>query len=450
MDAVSLLSEALGIRTDVPDGLPRWQNYLATRFPRTMSSLERYVLDDYALYYRWIAGPSMDDSAHPGPILLLAHYDVVPAEEEAWTSSPWSGVERDGYLYGRGAMDDKLSHVAIMVAVEELIREGRQPGRPIYLAFGGDEETGGARGAARLAERFGSEGIRFALTLDEGAAVARGMLPGLEGPVGLVGCAEKGFVNVAVTIRSTQGHAATPPRPDSRRVIAAVLRRLRPFPIDVPLATRAFIRALGGEMQGPSGALLRAYPITAPLVHRVLAAKPVTDAMLRTTTALTMMRGSSAPNVLPRDTILTFNLRLIPGDSIERAMNRMRRSLRSLPVEIRPLPEAGLGDAPPESPVSGRFYDAISRAINTAWGHIPVLPYLVTATTDSRHYAAISDVIYRFSPMEVGPDDLDRIHGVDERISLSSIAKAVRFYREFLLDVGEFDRTRSDSKGVIP
>jgi len=437
MDATSILAEALRIRTDIPDGLQRWQDFLEARFPETSSALERHVLDEYALYYRWMPESPHRDSPQAQPILLLAHYDVVPVEEDAWSVSPWSGEERQGYLYGRGALDDKLSHVAIMIAVESLLAEGHRPTRPVYLAFGGDEEIGGARGAARLAERFSAEGTRFACTLDEGAAVVRGMLPGLPGPSGLIGCAEKGLLNVAVVVHAAQGHAATPPRPDARHVIATVLRRLRSFPIDVPTATAAFIRALGRELSGPVGALLRAYPATAPLVHRVLAAQPATDAMLRTTSALTMLRGSSAPNVLPRDTVLTFNIRLVPGDSIEGVLERMRRALRGLPVEVKTIPEAGLNAAPPESPISGRYYDAIARAIRSAWGAIPVLPYLVTSTTDSRHYTSVSDVIYRFAPMEIGPEDLDGIHGVDERVAVSSIDKAVRFYRAFLIDAAE-------------
>lgn len=434
MDAVSTFAEALRIRTDAPDGLTQWQSFLETRFPGTAAKLERVVLDERALFYRWTP-PASDGGATEPPVLLMAHYDVVPADGEGWSVPPWSGEERDGYLYGRGALDDKLSHVAIMLAAEELVTEGWTPNRPIYLAFGGDEETGGSLGAVRLAEHFAAEGTRFALALDEGAAVVRGLIGGLNGPVGLIGCAEKGYVNIQVRIGAKPGHAATPPRPDARRTIARVLRRLRPFPIDVPDTTRAFIRALGGEVKGAAGLLLRLYPATAPLVHRILAAHPATDAMIRSTTALTMLHGSVAPNVLPRMTTLTFNLRLMPGETIHRALTRLRRALRTLPVEVELAPGPDKGEAPVESPASGRYYEAIARAIDTAWGGIPVLPYLVTSTTDSRHYAAISDVVYRFAPMELHPDDLDRIHGIDERIEIRSIERAIRFYRTLLLDL---------------
>lgn len=434
MDAIHTLAAALRIRTDRTEGLAEWQVFLADRFPQIGAALERVVLDRYGLYYRWdpVAAGGEVTAA---PVLLMAHYDVVPADGNGWSVSPWSGEKRDGYIHGRGALDDKLSHVAIMVAVEELVSEGWRPRRPVYLAFGGDEELGGARGARRLVEHFTSQGTRFALTLDEGAAVVRGMIPGLEGPTGLIGCAEKGSFVVDITVRSTPGHAATPPRPDVRRVIARVFRRLRDFPPDVPVTTRAFIRALGGEMRGPAGPLLRMYPFTAPLVHRVLAAQPATDAMLRSTSALTMLRASDAANVLPHSSTLSFNLRLMPGQSIETILERMRRDLRGLPVEVGLAPEADQSEAPAESPVSGRYYEAITNAIRKTWDGIPVLPYLVTSTTDSRHYARISDVIYRFVPMELRPADLDRVHGIDERIDIQSVQKAVRFYRELILDI---------------
>ena len=438
MDRIAALRAALRVRTEEQNraGLVEWRGFLASCFPSTHATLRHEFHNTYALAYRWEPRGDASDA----PILLAAHYDVVPAPETGWSVPPYAGEVRDGYAYGRGAIDDKLSHVSIMIAVEELVREGWAPTRPVYLAFGGDEEVGGTRGAVQMAERFAARGIRFALTLDEGAAVVRGMMPGLVGPVGLIGCAEKGHVNVVVTLKTRPGHAATPPRPDSSYELARVLAQLRPFPIRVPETTRAFIRALGSVVAGRTGLFLRRYPLTAPLVHRLLSRRAETDAMIRSTLALTMIEWSDTPNVLPRTIKFNLNLRLMPGESIELALRRLRIALHGLPVEIELAPGPDNNEAPPESPSSGPMYRAIETSIHSVWGKIPVLPYLVTSTTDSRHYASISDAVYRFVPMELTPDDLERIHGVDERVSVADIDRAVAFYRTLLTTVAGGDR----------
>jgi carboxypeptidase PM20D1 len=442
------LAEAIRIPTVAdPDQTPasrgilrKWQERMVELFPHVHDRLTSAAPDEYRLVYRWEPREGVHGGA--APILLMAHYDVVPADGEGWKVPPFSGEIRDGAVWGRGALDNKLSHIAILQAVEELLSEGYAPARPVHLAFGGDEEIGGSRGARRIAEEYLAEGVRFAFSLDEGAIVARDMLPGLPGAVGLIGCGEKGHTNIRVTARSRGGHASNPPRVDGGSILAVALTRAlrRPFPVRRTATVDRFIVELGRASTGPAAAILRGYPVTAPVVRAAFSRTPETDSMIRSSRTVTMMGGSDAPNVLPREAWVNLNIRLLPGDTIAGVTAELRRRIGRIrgPVEIavEAAPGWDHNEAPPESPSSGPAYDAIANAIGSVWPGIPVIPYLVTATTDSRHYAAVSDATYRFLPIEIGREDLAGIHGVDEHVSLENVDRAVEFYRHLIENSG--------------
>ena len=416
--------------------LRQWQELLPALFPLVHQFLERHAPDAYRLVYRWPASPQA--SPQSPPVLLMAHYDVVPADPKDWSCDPFGGEVRDGAVWGRGALDNKLSHIALLQAVEELLETGFQPNRPIYLAFGGDEEVGGRRGAQRIAAEFAEQGVRFATTLDEGAIVAQGMLPGLDGAVGLIGCGEKGHINVELTADSGGGHASNPPHPDSGLHLARTLHRVlrKRQPVRRCSTVTDFIRALGRQFSGVSGWLLRSYPMTAPLVHRVLSRLPETDAMLRTTQALTMLRGSDAPNVLPRVVQANLNMRLLPGARVEETLQSLQGRVGTS-TNVALAEGLDNNEAPPESPASGPAYSLLRESILHVWPGIPVLPYLVTATTDSRHYAGVSDTVYRFLPFELTKSDLKGIHGVDEHVSIANVDRAVDFYDGYIRRISE-------------
>lgn len=443
--AVEKLAAALRIATvaaadggDV-DPLLRWQALMVELFPAVHATLEYSFPDPWQMVYRWEPASASRDAA---PILLMAHYDVVPADPHGWSVKPFGGTIRDGAVWGRGALDNKLSHIAILQAIEELVAAGFSPSRPIYLAFGGDEETGGRRGAAAIARAFARDGVRFAMVLDEGAAVARDIVPSVRGATGLIGCAEKGHINVRVSATGGGGHASNPPRIDGiTRLSHALARIMRtPLPAQRTATTTEFIQALGRTVGGLQGWMLRHYPYTAPLIHRALRQTPQTDAMIRTTHVPTMLSGSDAPNVLPREAHASVNIRLLPGERMDSVVAELRRrahaeaEAHAEAVTIALTEDWDNNEAPPESPASGYWYSRVAAAIRTTWGDIPVLPYLVTATTDSRHYVQCADAIYRFVPMELTSTDLAGIHGVDEHVSIENITRAVRFYRTLIMN----------------
>ena len=224
--------------------------YLERAFPRVHASLRREVIGEYSLLYTW-KGERNDLK----PIALLAHLDVVPAEAEKslWTHPPFEGRIVDGFVWGRGALDMKHGVLASLEAVEALLREDFRPLRTLYLAFGHDEEIGGRNGARRIANRLSEQGVRLALTLDEGQAIVEGIVPGVAKPVALVGLAEKGFLTLELVVTDEGGHSSMP-RPDMAVVrLARAIERLdrNPMPAALqPPASWMFDR-LAPEMSFP-------------------------------------------------------------------------------------------------------------------------------------------------------------------------------------------------------
>lgn len=440
----AIQAQTVSIASDPSQGIhPRreWQATLPSLFPLVHATLERTVLDEFGLFYIW--NPESKDLTNAEPVLLMAHYDVVDADPSDWSVDPWRGVIRDGSVWGRGTIDDKLAHIGLLQGVEELIETGYAPERPIVLAFGGDEEVGGERGAARIAEFFQKRGVRFKTVFDEGAIVAEGMFPGIDKPIALIGCAEKGHINVRITASHVGGHAATPPRQDAVRslahAVAAIYRdRWNAYRTDT---VSELVRELGRHTPGVTGAVMRLYPLTAPIVHRAFSFRPEMDAMIRTTKVGTMLSGSTAANVLPRVAEANFNIRLLPGDSIAETLTRLRRRVRRYPVTV----ELGGGwdnnEAPRESGIDTPWYRGIVASIRSVWGEIPILPYLVTATTDSRHYEKITETTYRFAPIQLRAEDLMGIHGVDEHVSVENVHRAIEFYRDLITRFGSYTNT---------
>ena len=171
--------------------------------------MERVLLGDYTILYRW---PGSD--ATLPPILLTAHYDVVPVlpgTEDLWTHQPFAGDIADGIVWGRGTLDDKSAVVAQLEAATLLLKAGFKPARTVYFSFGHDEEVGGTRGAAEVAAYLAEQKVRLAWSLDEGSFVLDGLLPGVKPLMAAVNVAEKGSVTLQVVAKGAGGHSSLPP-----------------------------------------------------------------------------------------------------------------------------------------------------------------------------------------------------------------------------------------------
>jgi carboxypeptidase PM20D1 len=411
-----------------------FQRYLRAAFPRLHAALALERVNGYGLLYRWAGtDPTL------APVLLLAHQDVVPVEpgtEGRWTEPPFDGRIAGGYVWGRGALDDKGNLVAILEAVEHLVAAGAAPRRTVYLAFGFDEEVGGGRGAARIAELLAARGVRPWFVLDEGGALVTGLVPGLAAPVALVGIAEKGYVTVELTARAAGGHSSMPPRETAVGALAAALVRLerRQMPRAIRGPTAAMFDYLGPELPfGPRLVTANRW-LLGGVLARVFGRTPQGDALLRTTTAPTVLAAGVKENVLPSTARALVNFRILPGDSVGGVLAHVRRAVRGLPVEVRALEET-VSNPSPVTSVDSAPFRLLARTIRETVPGAVVAPWLVVGATDSRHYARLTPNVLRFGAFTIGTDDLHRVHGTDERVSVGAYATAVRVYMQLLRNV---------------
>lgn len=358
---------------------------------------------------------------------------VESGTEERWSHPPFAGTIADGFVWGRGAIDDKGRLVATFEALESLLAEGHRPRRPVLFAVGHDEEVGGMRGARRIAALLAERKARPFLVLDEGSAVLEDLVPGLAEPAALVGLAEKGYLSLELVAAGAEGHASMPPAETAALVLARALDRLaaRPFAARVDGPARQLLEALAPRL-GPARRLaLRHLWLTEPLVRRRLERTPGTNALLRTTVAPTMLEGSGKDNVLPARARAVVNVRIHPRDSIERVLAHVRRAIADPRVEIRPY--GGFESEPgPVSPASGPAWELLAATIGAEFPEAAIAPSLVVVATDSRHYSGLGGPVYRFAPFRLAPGDLERIHGTDERVAVDALARAIGFYRRLI------------------
>lgn len=408
----------------------RWGSFIAEEFPLLHERLEKETPGALSIVFRW---QGRDATLLPGA--LLAHFDVVPpGDPDRWKYPPFSGEIAEGYIWGRGAVDDKLSDIAILQAVEELLSEGVTPERTIYLCFGGDEEIGGTEGAQAIVEWLQQRGERLAWVLDEGGAVSEGVLPALPGAAAMVGLAEKGHINVRLTARGEGGHASSPPKESAISRLARAIRRVvnTPFPRRITRTVDAFLSALAPRLTGFEGVLFRLRPLTDPLILAGLRRNPRTRAMVETTQAVTMVSGGSAENVLPDAAWAVVNVRLLHGDSIDAALDHIRKAIDDPEVEVELHGEWGNNPAVEETPVDHPLLALLRDAVDAILPGTPVIPYLPTASTDSAAYSAVTENIFRFVPMLLDAHELALVHNVDERISLENVERCVSFYKTFI------------------
>ncbi len=400
---------------------------LQRSFPEVHRTLEREVIGDYSLLYTW---RGTDPEA--APIGLLAHLDVVPVPNpDAWQQPAFSGNIADGFIWGRGSLDDKGSVLAILEAAEYLLASGFEPTRTVYLAFGHDEEIGGTRGAKAIAETLAARGVKLDFVLDEGSVVIQGAMPGLAQPLALIGVAEKGYATLQLTAEADGGHSSMPPRDGVIARLARALDRLEHHqmparlepPVDAMLTTLAPYMPFGMRLALANQWLFR------PILVKIFAGAHNTNALIRTTTALTIAHSGIKENVLPQTGRAVINFRILPGDTAASVVEHVRAVIDDPNVGVDVL-EAH--DPMPVSSTETAGYRAITAATAAAFPTAAIAPGLVIATTDSHHYAEVARDLYRFEPVHMMPEDLARLHGVDERIGVEQYRQMITFYVRLL------------------
>lgn len=414
------------------DQFRQFHAYLRQHYPLTHAQLKVESVGGLSLLYTW---PGQDPSAKP--VLWLAHQDVVPVAtgtEKDWQAQPFAGEVKDGFVWGRGAWDNKGNLIAQLEAVEHLLAQGFKPRQTLYLAFGADEEVGGLRGAVAIAKALQAQGVKLEYVLDEGLLVTEGVMPGLKPPAALIGIAEKGYLSVVLKVPATPGHSSMPPPKGTSAIamMSAALRRLEDeqLPAHIRGVAREMFETIAPEMAGFNRYALSNLWLFGPVVQAQLEKGASTNAMLRTTTALTMVNAGNKDNVLPGEAQATVNFRLLPGDSIAKVMDHVKQQAGNDRFELYALP--GSAEPSPVSPTQAPAYQRLNRTVREVFPGTLVAPGLMVGATDSRHFQAISDHIYRFSPVRAKPEDLPRFHGTNERISTDNLLEMVRFYHQLL------------------
>lgn len=426
--------QTIASRDDADAGAAEFRKlhaWLEQRFPRVHGTLKRELVAGYSLLYTW---PGSDPQAKP--IMLMAHQDVVPVApgtEAKWTASPFAGEIKDGYVWGRGAWDDKGNLIAQLEAVEMLLASGFTPRQTVYIASGHDEEVTGLRGAVAIAKLLQERRVRLDFVLDEGLLITDGLMPGVKQPVALIGIAEKGYLSVVMQVPATPGHSSMPPPRGTSAIgmMSAALRRLddEQLPASLRGVAREMFETIAPEMGGLQRVLLSNLWLFGPIVQAQLEKAASTNAMLRTTTALTVLKAGNAENVIPGQAEAIVNFRLLPGESVASVMQHVRAKSGER-FELRALP--GAAEPSPVTPTDSNSYRLINRTVRSLFPEVAVAPGLMVAATDSRHFTAVSDHIYRFSPVRAKPEDLARFHGTNERIATANLVELVRFYHQLL------------------
>lgn len=442
--AAQNLSRAIQFRTiTLSSGDPRpgqegpWlelQAWLEETYPAFHAAADKETVPGgYTVLYTWEGSDASLD-----PILLMAHQDVVPVNigtEGDWTGAPFAGEIIDGYVYGRGAMDDKGCLVGLMEALDALARDGFAPRRTILLQLGHDEEVSGSGAEAGIA-LLKSRGISPVMALDEGFMVVEDN-PVTGGTLGLIGVAEKGYLTIRLTALAEGGHSSAPPRDSATVRLSRALVALDENQMAADLSkapTSDMIRVVSQEMGFVNRMAIANQWLLGGLVESGFAASPQGNAMIRTTTAPTMLVGSAKENVLAQRATAMVNFRVHPNNTVEEVLQHVRdvtADIEGIEIEL-----GGDGIASEPSPVSStqnRAYGVLAAVAAEISGGAPSTPALVIGATDARYASAITKDVYRFAPSVVGPADLAGFHGTNERLSVENMGRLARSYAQIIL-----------------
>ena len=405
------------------------QAHLQASFPKAHATLRREVIGKYGLLYTW---PGSDAAA--APIALMAHQDVVPiapGTEGDWQIAPFAGTQQDGFVWGRGAWDDKGNLMAILEAVELRVAAGFQPRQTVYLVFGQDEEIGGERGALQIAKLLKERGVRLSWALDEGLLITEGAIPGLAKPAALIGVAEKGALTLQLTANATPGHSSMPPVQAGTSAIGMLseaLARLETQQMPFALAGvgRETFETLAPEMTGVNRVLLSNLWLFGPVVQSELKKLPSANAIVPHDDGAHRRPRRTGENVLPGRATALVNLRLLPGDKADAVAEHVVRTVANPAIKVERA--SVFSEASRVAATDGAGYRAIARTLAELHPGVVVAPGLMIGATDSRHFDSVADNVYKFSPMRARPEDLKRFHGTNERISTANYVELIQFY----------------------
>lgn len=403
-------------------------SFLEETYPSVHDQLELEKINDYALVYKWKGSVSSKN-----PIGLTSHYDVVPVlegTEENWEQPAFSGAVVNDKIWGRGILDDKVGVIGILEAVEFLLNDGFKPARDVYIMFGFDEEIGGDEGALKIVNTLKNRGVTFDFVLDEGGAIVENMVPGVDQPVGVVGISEKGSATAELSIEGSGGHSSQPKDHTNIGRIASAIAKLEDtqFKGNLKGPGEDLFEYVAPEMSFVMKYVFANKVIFEPIIEQILLQQPATAALIRTTIAPTSFQAGEQYNALPVKATAIINHRLMPGDSLEDVKTFIEDTIKDEAINVTVTGS----EASKVSSTDGWEFKSIQQAARNVYNDAIIAPYLMFAGSDAKHYDSISNNTYRFLPVQITSEDLNRMHGTNEHISKDNFIQAIKFYAEII------------------
>lgn len=431
--------------------------YLQKEYPRVYEKMDTMTVNKYGLLFHW-----KGKNSQAKPILFLSHYDVVPVvgydadnlsqsqgdtifdltqkvatpfetDQTKWQYPPFSGAVANGRVYGRGTLDMKCMLFSLFEAADSLIGENFQPEQDIWFAFGHDEEVSGRQGALKIAEYFKNKGLSFDAVYDEGGIIAtpKSVLESINKPLALIGTGEKGFLTLRIKVKGIGGHSSMPPAKSSLVYAAEIIEKLNneQMPAEIIAPIEAFLDNIGGEMDFKSRLTIANQWLLKSLLIGSLSKSPASNALVRTTTAISMAKGSDAPNVLSSVSEVTVNFRILPGNTVAQVKEHVDGICANYEVEIEEISSREPSNI---SPTDVKGFSVVKEAVSKLYPEAIISSYITIGGTDAYKYQIVSDHIYRFIPLYLTQYEQRTIHNENESISLDTFGKMIWYFKDIM------------------
>lgn len=411
-----------------------FHDFLKERYPLMHEKLELTVIARGSLVFRWKGTRSDLD-----PIALLSHQDVVPISEgtlDDWKHDPFEGVDDGEFIWGRGALDMKNHLIGVLESVETLLSEGFVPERDVYILLGHNEEVMCAtseNGATCICNYLKEKGVHLDAIIDEGGAILPVEVKGvINKHLAGIGVAEKGYADVEVAVTAKGGHSSQAPNHTAIGHLADVIKDIEnhQFKAKMSPMMRELFDKIGRNCTYPARLVTCNLKLLEPALTKAMSFIPPAASMLRTTFGITMASGSPQANVLPQRASVTVNFRMFPGQTVDDVLEHLHKVIKNKKVEINLLP--GWKNPSAVSPTDTRSFKVIEKICHSMDDKAVVAPYLVMGGTDACHYQAVCENIYRYSPFLVSTSLLLTTHGTNERIPVSVMEDAVKFFKRYI------------------
>ena len=364
------------------------------------------------------------------PMVLMGHYDVVAADESEWKYPPFGAEIHDGSICARGSVDTKCIMCAVLEAMSRMISENSVPARDVYFVSANNEEIGGDTTPA-IAEWFKARDIKPYIVIDEGGAVTNSLPLGVTNPFATIGVSEKGSADVKITVKCDGGHSSTPTKNDASVQLIKALNNIidNPHECDIPEVVAETLTSFAKYSSFTYKLIFANMWLFKPLVIKIMKRGGMTNAMIATTDALTMLDGSEQINVLPTQVTAAFSVRVIPGDTVDSAVRHMQDACGSDNVQFETIYRF---EPSPVSDFKCEQYKKLSETIKKIYTDADITPYIMNGGTDSKHFATYCPYTYRFAGFDFSGEERKGIHGIDESLRVESYLRGIEFYKNLI------------------